>query len=579
MDTYNLNDARDQALLNALAKQAIRVPVPMVFVAFIISGLAYERVPLLIIVVWASMTIGMQVIRFIIIRGLAKETGVPARDRLKTAAHLSLANGLVLASSIMFFTSLDETSRAIYSMIMMGIVGGTIATSHGYRPVFIGLVLPILTAVAFAWLLTAADTLSFIQTLAISVLTTALGILLYVSSRDVYASFSDSFTVRQELEAALDSERSANAAKTRFLAAASHDLRQPLHVMSMLSAALTIQDLDERSKMIAEKMNSAMTDLSSELDSLLDISKLDAGVMRVRPSYFDVTSSLVRTVSNYKELSKRKNIELSLSADEPVYVDIDKALFERVIRNLLDNAIKYTDSGSVTVRVKNSNKHCYVYIEDTGIGIPKDEQLKVKEEFYQLNNPERDRQKGLGLGLSIVWRLLPLIDGALTMESETGKGTKYVLTLSANTDRSNGALFKQKLLDNSNLNTQVDLLKGTSVLLVEDDKEVRLGTRTLLESCGLVVHEATSTVESVLIAERETIDIALIDLRLPEQDSGFITIESLRSCKQAIPIIILSGETSPDILQQAALAQCEFMVKPVDMKELIEEIYAALHTE
>ena len=579
MDTYNLNDARDQALLNALAKQAIRVPVPMVFVAFIISGLAYERVPLLIIVVWASMTIGMQVIRFIIIRGLAKETGVPARDRLKTAAHLSLANGLVLASSIMFFTSLDETSRAIYSMIMMGIVGGTIATSHGYRPVFIGLVLPILTAVAFAWLLTAADTLSFIQTLAISVLTTALGILLYVSSRDVYASFSDSFTVRQELEAALDSERSANAAKTRFLAAASHDLRQPLHVMSMLSAALTIQDLDERSKMIAEKMNSAMTDLSSELDSLLDISKLDAGVMRVRPSYFDVTSSLVRTVSNYKELSKRKNIELSLSADEPVYVDIDKALFERVIRNLLDNAIKYTDSGSVTVRVKNSNKRCYVYIEDTGIGIPKDEQLKVKEEFYQLNNPERDRQKGLGLGLSIVWRLIPLIDGALTMESETGKGTKYVLTLSANTDRSNGALFKQKLSDNSNLNTQVDLLKGTSVLLVEDDKEVRLGTRTLLESCGLVVHEATSTVESVLIAERETIDIALIDLRLPEQDSGFITIESLRSCQQAIPIIILSGETSPDILQQAALAQCEFMVKPVDMKELIEEIYAALHTE
>ena len=402
---------------------------------------------------------------------------------------------------------------------------------------------------------------------------------MYVSSRDVYASFSDSFTVRQELEAALDSERSANAAKTRFLAAASHDLRQPLHVMSMLSAALTIQDLDERSKMIAEKMNSAMTDLSSELDSLLDISKLDAGVMRVRPSYFDVTSSLARTVSNYKELSKRKNIELSLSADEPVYVDIDKALFERVIRNLLDNAIKYTDSGSVTVRVKNSNKHCYVHIEDTGIGIPKDEQLKVKEEFYQLNNPERDRQKGLGLGLSIVWRLLPLIDGALTMESETGKGTKYVLTLSANTDRSNGSLFKQKLSDNSNLNTQVDLLKGTSVLLVEDDKEVRLGTRTLLESCGLVVHEATSTVESVLIAERETIDIALIDLRLPEQDSGFITIESLRSCQQAIPIIILSGETSPDILQQAALAQCEFMVKPVDMKELIEEIYAALHTE
>ena len=180
---YNQNDARDQALLSALAKQAARVPIPMVFVAFVISGLAYGKVPLLFVVVWASMTIGMQFIRFYIIRDLAKDTTVPGYKHLKTAAYLSLANGIVLASSITFFTSLDETSRAVYSMIMIGIVAGTIATSHGYRPVFIGLILPILSAVAIAWLLTAAETLSFIQTLAISVLTTALGVLLYASSR------------------------------------------------------------------------------------------------------------------------------------------------------------------------------------------------------------------------------------------------------------------------------------------------------------------------------------------------------------------------------------------------------------
>ncbi len=576
---YNQNDARDQALISALAKQAIRVPIPMIFVAFVISGLAYGKVPLLIIVVWASLTISMQIIRFFMIRDLANQTKTPGRERLKTAAYLSLANGLVLASSIYFFTSLDETSRAVYSMIMIGIVAGTIATSHGYRPVFMGLVLPILAAVAIAWLLTAAETLSFIQTLAISGLTTALGVLLYMSSRDVYASFSDSFTVRQDLEAALDSERIANAAKTRFLAAASHDLRQPLHAMSMLSAALAVQDLDERSQMIAKKMNSAMTDLSSELDSLLDISKLDAGVMRVRPSKFDVCSSLSRTVSRYQELSNSKNIELSLTVNEPVYTEIDKSLFERVIRNLVDNAIKYTNSGSVKVNVVKKNKHCYISIEDTGIGIPEEEQLRVKEEFYQLNNPERDRQKGLGLGLSIVWRLIPLINGALTMESEPGRGTKYVLTLPTGPEKSNDDQSIQEIPDKSNLDFQLEFLKGASVLLVEDDKEVRLGTRTLLENCGLVVHEATSTPESVSVIERESVDIALVDLRLPGQDSGFTAIKKLRSYQEGMPVIILSGETSPEILQQASLAQCEFMVKPVDMKGLIEEIYTAIHRE
>jgi len=265
---------RDQALLNALAIQVVRAPIPMILVAIFVSGLAWGRVNTAYVLSWAACVIGMQALRFIRIRALALDTARPISKRLNDASRLSLVNGIVLASSIGFFTGMDETSRAIYSMIMIGIVAGTIATSHGYRPVFVGLVLPILSAVSLAWLITGGETLSFIQTSAIAVLTAALGLLLYASSRDVYRSFGDSFEARKELEAALESEKTANAAKTRFLAAASHDLRQPLHTMSMLSAALTLRDLDSKSKSIADKMNSAMSDLSGELDSLLDISKL-----------------------------------------------------------------------------------------------------------------------------------------------------------------------------------------------------------------------------------------------------------------------------------------------------------------
>jgi len=572
---YNQTDPKDQALLNALAKQAMRAPIPMTFTAFVISGLAYEKVPTQYILVWLSMVIGMQILRVTKIRDLAKKTAIPGGKRLKTVSLISLINGLVLASSTMFFSSFDEISRAVYSMIMIGMVAGTIATSHGYRPVFIGFVLPILTSVSIAWLLTGSDTL----TLAISVLMTTLGVFMYISSRDVYASFIDGFSIRQELETALDSERSANAAKTRFLAAASHDLRQPLHAMSMLSAALTVRDLDERSSMIAEKMNSAMSDLSNELDSLLDISKLDAGVMRVRPTYFNVCFSISNIISSYEELSKRKGINLVLLECKPVFVEIDKALFERVIRNLLDNAIKYTKSGSVTLGIKINNQHCSVFIEDTGIGIPLNEQEKIREEFYQLNNPQRDRQKGLGLGLSIVWRLIPLIDGSLSMESELGKGTKYLLTIPTSPERTDKDITDRYLRTPSDLKAIFGYLEGTSVLLIEDDKDVRLSTRMLLENCGLVVYEATGTREATTIAQHENIDIALVDLRLRGSDNGFTTISYLRSIQPDIPIIILSGETSPAALKQAETAQCEFIVKPVDMTTLIAEISNSLKTE
>jgi len=454
---------RDQALLNALAKQAIRAPIPMIFVALIVAGLAWGKVPVVYILLWAAFVIAMQVARFKIIRALAIDTVKPPAARLRYATFLSFANGLVLASSIGFFTSLDDTSRAIYSMIMIGIVAGTIATSHGYRPIFIGFVLPILGSVSMAWLITAADTLSFIQTFGIAILTTALGALLYVSSKDVYRSFGDSFEVRKELEVALASEKSANAAKTRFLAAASHDLRQPLHAMSMLSAALTLQELNPKSKAIADKMNSAMTDLSSELDSLLDISKLDAGVMRVRPKKLSAGHLILKVVELYREPAARKNLKIELNIQEPIEIEVDSSLIERVLRNLLDNAIKYTEEGSVVVNCRTAGELCEITITDTGIGIPEDEQLKVREEFYQLSNTERDRQKGLGLGLSIVWRIVPLLGATLRMNSTLGTGTSYTLTLPLCKSSEHP---KQQISDVINLKPLVSSLQGRHALVV-----------------------------------------------------------------------------------------------------------------
>lgn len=573
-DSATLSERRDQALLDALGKQIVRAPVPMIVAAIVIAGIANQKAPLFAILLWLGATISMQFVRFVVIRRLVNDTAEPASQRLKSAGLLSMVHGLVLSSSICFFPYLDETSRSLYTMILIGIVCGTIATSHGHRPIFIGLTAPILFVLACAWIFTDTLSLSLVQAFSIALLIVTLGVLLYISSKDVYRSFSESFVVRQQLESALESERNANAAKTRFLAAASHDLRQPLHTMSMLSAALTLRDLDDRSREIAERMNHAMSDLSTELDSLLDISKLDAGVMRVKPSEFEVNSSIHKLVENYRGLATRKGLDLTCAGAESIYVMADKALFERTVRNLLDNAIKYTHEGIVSISTRVDGDNCVITLSDTGIGIPLEEQEKVKEEFYQLTNPERDRQKGLGLGLSIVWRLIPLINGTLSMKSTSGVGTSYVMTIPAHAQMTDAPV--ETADKSSDIVSRSSRFRDIVILLVEDDLEVRNGTRTLLENSGFSVVEASGTREAVAQARNQPVQLALVDLRLPDGDSGFNTIESLRAITPTMPIIILSGETSPEVLQQSIEAGCEFLVKPVEVAELLREINTAL---
>ena len=565
----------NQALLEALRKQAVRVPLVMTVVIAVIAMFAVDQVPLWQILVWASTAIFMQVLRSTILFKLPSQQDKPVDVRLKLAGRLSLINGLVLASSGLLFSALDETARAAFSMIMVGLVAGTIVTSHGYRPVFMGFVLPILGSVIFVWMFSADESLSSLKIGSIIFLVVALGGVLYASSRDVYSAFMDSFAVSAQIEAALLAEQSANAAKTRFLAAASHDLKQPLNTLSMLSAALTLRDLDERSSTIAERMNLTMADLTTELDSLLDISKLDASVVDVEPTEFDINASIARLISEYEPLATSKGLELIHQKMAVGKLITDKYLFERLTRNLLDNAVKYTESGSVVISINKGSDTWKISIQDTGMGIPSSEHENIWEEFYQLRNPERDRQKGLGLGLSIVNRLATLIGGTIKMESEVGQGTRFFMELPiVNASVKHMGTPESQELPISDLTN----VKGAKILVIDDDKAVRTGTRLLLENCGLIVSEAGGAVEAAASLDAHELDIVLCDLRLPDSTNGFKTIESLQEQKPGIPIIIVSGDSSPDKLKYAADCGLEFVAKPVNVQKLLNRISSQLHS-
>ena len=551
------------------------MPLIMTVVVVLMVEFTVGSAPIWQIALWASAALFMQILRSTILYKLPTQTNKTTEERLRIAAQLSLANGIVLASCAFLFGELDATARSAFSCIMVGLVAGTVATSHGYRPIFMGFVVPVLGSVMFVWAFASDESLTPVKIGAILFLILALGGVLFASAKDVYNSFVESFELTGQMEAALEAEKNANAAKTRFLAAASHDLRQPLHALSMLSAALTQSKLDERTATIANRMNITMEDLSSELDSLLDISKLDASVIPVNPTEFNINTSIKRLVGEYVESANAKGLNLSYEEVEDSTLITDKSLFERIVRNLLDNAVKYTESGLVTVKATKISGSFTVSIKDTGIGIPFDEQDNVWEEFYQLRNVERDRQKGLGLGLSIVTRLTELLDGTISIDSVVGQGTEFTVTVPAvsrvpvKTGARSAASYDVPISD-------LDNVQGANVLVIDDDKDVRSGTRLLLENCGLNVKEAGGAKEAVSSLNIQSPDIVLCDLRLPDTDDGFKTIAALRERSPELPIIIVSGESSPEKLQYADAQGLEFIAKPVHVKHLLNRISCQL---
>lgn len=565
-------EARSRALLKNLQRQITTSTVSVVIVILFIAGLAInDSQPSALVISWAAAGISMLFVRYYIL--VVKNVSVVSfKKQLDNMVVLYLAFGLLQAFSVVFFESFDDASQTIYTIIIVASCTGHVIGSQGHLPLFLAFAAPQLSALAAAWLIFAPEEASYFQQ------TTILGIgvlavFLITSCRDLYRAFEENIALATKIQSALDLETKANASKTRFLAAASHDLRQPLQTMSMLSAALTLRPLDDESARIANRISEAMAELSAELDSLLDISKMDSGVTRLSISDFQVNSLVERLVNAYRPAANEKNLQLCAKYSSNSTLKSDKILLERVLRNLLDNAIKYTDSGSIDVRVSERNSRCVIQIEDTGVGIPEAEQQRIFEEFYQLLNPQRNRKSGLGLGLSIVSRIVRLLKAELELVSNPGKGSLFTLSLPSivTSNPIDKGHFKDAVTEKTS-KTSGQMFAKVHTLVVEDDQEVRLSMRTLLESVGSRVSEAANTCDAIDIAALDVPDIALVDLRLPGEDSGYKTISELRKLVPTIPVIIISGELTSNDSQYFRIDNCEYFAKPVEMNALFEQM-------
>jgi signal transduction histidine kinase len=568
--------------LKLLARQATRSPfailIACAFVAFTVHG----YVPLAGVGVWAIALAALLFGRRAYAQRQLRQPPEDARLALRWMVRLAFGNGLLTgAAAPLFFSPLPETEKALLTMILVCWTAGGVATAAAYARAFYAYVAPALLPLAALWALGGTtDNL----VLAVLILLFAAIQILFVqdNERVVRESFAIRYEnerllealerERQEVMLARDRAEEANRAKSRFLAAASHDLRQPLHALSLYSAALKLRASRGAEGQIAEQISAALGSLSTLVDSLLDISKLDAGAVHPQPQRMNVRTLIERIEADYRPVARAKGLEFRV-APVDVEVESDPVLLGRVLRNLVDNALKYTRTGSVALSAEIDESTVRIAVRDTGPGIPEAERERIFEEFYQIDNPERDRAEGLGLGLAIVRRLARLLGLRLKLKTETGRGSTFSVRLARVPAAASAAAAAPAAATVS-----AAALDGARVLVIEDEPAGRVGMRSLLELWGCQVASCGGGDEAERLLEEHALGVDLIvaDFRLRQHENGIDTVRRLRARLGEVPALLLTGDTAPERLREAQASGLPLLHKPVSAEKLKETMLAAL---
>lgn len=370
---------------------------------------------------------------------------------------------------------------------------------------------------------------------------------------------------RQVAEDALDDAEQANRAKTVFLASASHDLRQPLHALSLSLATLGRTPLDARQQALLAHATASADAAGEMLHTLLDFSKIDAGVVRPAPQPFALQATFDKLAREFTPLAEAKGLGWRARPTRCV-AHADPSLVEVVLRNLLLNAVRYTERGRILLAARSQGPHVAIEVWDTGIGIPEAEQRHVFQAFHQLGNPERDRQKGLGLGLSIVDGLARAMGAEVDLRSREGRGSVFRIILPATAaSAAVGAARSEPSPD----------LRGLRVLLIDDDEPVRQALADLLTDCGCWC-EAVDGLEAALhLLSGFSPDVLLVDHRLREHRTGVQAVAAIRqTLARPVPAVLITGDTAPERLREAHASGLTLLHKPVPAAHLLGVLQA-----
>jgi two-component system, chemotaxis family, CheB/CheR fusion protein len=368
----------------------------------------------------------------------------------------------------------------------------------------------------------------------------------------------------QALALATSQAERANRGKSRFLAAASHDLRQPLQTLSLLQGILLKRTKDAGTLRLIGKIDETLAVMSGMLNTLLDINQLEAGIVRPEVADFPIAELLERLGAEFAFHAHSRHLDWRVVSSGAI-VRSDPRLLEQMLRNLLSNAVKYTRQGKILLGCRHRGDKLRIEVRDTGIGIPEDQLQAVFEEFHQLDNPARERGLGLGLGLSILQRLANLLDHPIDVRSRPGAGSAFAIEVPL------GRLAPDT---RPGIGPRVPAQAATHVgeiLIVEDDPAVREMLVLLFQEDGHRTVAAADGREAFALAARGTLrpDVLIADYNLPAGLTGLQVAAALRTTlHDEIPVIILTGDISSDTLREIARQGCLYLHKPVKAADL-----------
>lgn len=485
---------------------------------------------------------------------------------------LTLLVALMWGGIALWFFPQDLAYQALMICLVLGLAAGAVTLDSVYPPSLYIYVLGVSLPLLVRLMLTGDETHLILAAMLLLFVIGSLSAGRELSKtfwKSLYQRHENDFLV-QQLVQQMGIAETANRDKSRFLASASHDLRQPLQALVLFSESLQGIARDNDTRHLAVQIGKSVDALVDMFNELLDISKFDAGVVQATKQHFNVQNVFDRLQAEFTPLALAKDLELTLQPTTQI-VYSDPHLLERILRNLISNAIRYTDIGQVIVSCRRAGEMVQFNVADTGIGICADSMPHIFEEYYQVNNKHRDRLKGLGLGLAIVRRMEVLLGCKVSVVSEPAKGSVFSFSVGLG-DLSRLPLPSLPLQSIHDLN-------GVVVALVDDNQDIRQMVSMLLKQWGCQVHagELPHDVLGQMANAGICPDILICDFRLPQDQTAIDAIRQLQThWNKNIPTLVLTGDTAPHTLQAIKNSGASLLHKPIAPARLRSILYFAL---
>ena len=541
--------------------------------------------------VWAGLWFLAWLVRMVVVFRLVgrlrRQPDAPARAALRAVVKGYIFAGIVAGGLLpVFFARSSDIVLVVVTFLVTTYGSTMMIASSGVLAAGLGYGIPTLGVLIAGWLwhggplgwgLAGFLSLSF-----------TLSIVAIRSQRRSMVAVVRVIDDNERLSAALARERdrtaSVSESKTRFFAAASHDLRQPLHALSINATTLDLmarRSHDELLKEVSHGIGSALRQSRGLLDGLLDISRLDANAVQTRMAPQPAHELLMAVRDQFAALAAQRGLCLQV---EPVdtpgagrpWVMTDADQFLRILGNLVDNAIKFTREGGVTLSAQRTpGDRVRVRVSDTGPGIPEAERERVFDEFYQCGNPSRDRSQGLGLGLAIVLRTAVLVGATLELAPTPGGGATFELSLPS-------ASAPARVADDAPVAAAPGDRRGPpmSVLLVDDEREASSALCTYLRQLGWQARAASTGCEAQqALDDGFAADVVVLDYRLRDETAVDVMARLRCTGRGSLPIVIVTGDTGAPRLRELSALGVGVLHKPVDGEQLARALVAAVERQ